>query len=234
MRVMRIHFLQHVAFETPGLIGEWAVQRGHTLTGTRLDLGAPLPALDTFDLLLVMGGPMSVNDEEIYPWLRPEKQLIAAAMAAGKFVIGVCLGSQLLAGVLGSTIYRNKEKEIGWFPVRTTSAGSLFEDMPAEFTVFHWHGETYDIPAGATHLAFTAGCRSQAFETERCLGLQFHMEMTESIIEDLLLHCASDLGSGPYQQPPQEIRAEMWRLQPARDLLFTLLDRVSTRAFVVA
>ncbi|MBN9663938.1 MAG: amidotransferase [Acidobacteria bacterium] len=231
---MRIHFLQHVAFENPGLIGEWAVERGHSLTGTRLDLAEPLPALDTFDLLLIMGGPMSVNDEHIYPWLRPEKQLIADTMAAGKFVIGVCLGSQLLAGVLGSPVYRNREKEIGWFPVQTTGAGSLFEDMPSEFTVFHWHGETYDLPAGATLLASTAGCRSQAFETGRCLGLQFHMEMTEPIIQDLLVHCAADLGSGPYQQPPQEIREEMWRLKPARDRLFTLLDRVSTRAFVVA
>ncbi|MGC4054061.1 MAG: type 1 glutamine amidotransferase [Paludibaculum sp.] len=234
MKAMRIHFLQHVAFETPGLIGEWAVQRGHSLSGTRLDLGQPLPPLDTFDLLLVMGGPMSVNDEHLYPWLKPEKQLIADTMAAGKFVIGVCLGSQMLAGVLGSTIFRNAEKEIGWFPVRTTGAGSLFEDMPAEFTVFHWHGETYEIPAGATHLAYTAGCRSQAFETEHCLGLQFHMEMTENIIQDLLVHCASDLGAGPYQQPPGGIRSEMWRLNAVRELLFALLDRVATRAFVVA
>ncbi len=231
---MRIHFLQHVAFETPGLIGEWAGQRGHVLAGTRLDLGEPLPALNSFDLLLVMGGPMSVNDEDLYPWLRPEKQLIADAMAAGKFVIGVCLGSQMLAGVLGSTIYRNQEKEIGWFPVRTTGAGSLFEDMPAQFTVFHWHGETYDIPAGATHLASSAGCRSQAFETERGLGLQFHMEMTEPIIQDLLVNCAADLGSGAYQQTADGIRSEMWRLAETRALLFALFDRVANRVFVVA
>ncbi|MGJ5817437.1 type 1 glutamine amidotransferase [Paludibaculum fermentans] len=231
---MRIHFLQHVAFETPGLIGEWAGQRGHSLTGTRLDLGEPLPSLESFDLLLVMGGPMSVNDEHIYDWLRPEKRLIAAAMAAGKFVLGVCLGSQMLAEVLGSTIYRNQEKEIGWLPVHTTGTGSLFEDMPAEFTVFHWHGETYDIPPGATHLASTAGCRSQAFETDRCLALQFHMEMTEPIIQDLLAHCAGDLGLGPYQQPADQIHSETWRLAETKRLLFTLLDRVSTRVFVVA
>ncbi|QOY88449.1 type 1 glutamine amidotransferase [Paludibaculum fermentans] len=231
---MRIHFLQHVAFETPGLIGEWAGQRGHALTGTRLDLGEPLPALDSFDLLLVMGGPMSVNDEDVHAWLRPEKQLIADAMAAGKFVIGICLGSQMLAGVLGSAIYRNKEKEIGWFPVHTTGAGSLFEGMPSEFTVFHWHGDTYDIPKGAVHLATTAGCRSQAFETERCLGLQFHLEMTEGIIKDLLVQCAADLGAGAYQQPADGIRLEMWRLAQTRTLLFALLDRVSSRVFVVA
>ncbi|WP_321469970.1 type 1 glutamine amidotransferase [uncultured Paludibaculum sp.] len=231
---MRIHSLQHVAFESPGLIGEWAAERGYPIAGTRLDLGEPLPSLDDFDLLLVMGGPMSVNDEAEHPWLRPEKQLIATAMAAGKFVIGVCLGSQMLAEVLGAHVYRNREKEIGWFPVQPTGSGGLLSGLPAEFTVFHWHGETYDIPAGVLHTAETPACRSQAFETERCLGLQFHMEMTAPIIEELLVHCASDLGPGPYQQTADQIRAGLWRVEPARALLYPLLDRVARRAFVVA
>lgn len=231
---MRIRYLQHIAFESPGLIADWAAERGHSLDGTRLDLDDPLPTLDEFDLLVVMGGPMSVNDEANYPWLLPEKRLIGDALATGKFVLGVCLGSQMLAEVLGSRVVRNPEKEVGWYPVQTTGAGTLFSALPSEFTVFHWHGETYEIPPGAAHLAQTPGCRSQAFETAHALGLQFHMEMTAPIIEQLLVHCAADLGPGPYRQTAEAIRAELPRADEAKALLFPLLDRVAQRAFVVA
>lgn len=234
MEDMRIRYLQHIAFESPGLIADWAAGWGYPIAGTRLDLGEPLPSVDDFDLLVVMGGPMSVNDEADYPWLRPEKRLIAAAMAAGRFVIGVCLGSQMLAEVLGARVFPNAEKEVGWFPVQTTGAGTLFAGLPSEFTVFHWHGETYDLPAGAVHLASTPGCRNQAFENEHALGLQFHMEMTTPIIEQLLVHCAADLGPGLYRQTADQIRAELPRVQAAQALLFPLLDRAAQRAAVVA
>src|SRR5262245_33196678 len=134
---MRIHVLQHVRHEGPGHIQSWAKSRGHVLGRTRQCDREPLPALDAFDWLVVMGGPMSVHDEAIHPWLPGEKRLIDEAIGARKRVLGVCLGAQLVAQVLGGRVTRATQKEIGWFPVRRADGAlaSPFGSAVAEETL---------------------------------------------------------------------------------------------------
>jgi len=148
---------------------------------------------------------MSVHDEGLYPWLRQEKRFIASAIAAGKAVVGICLGAQLIAQVLGARVYPNAMKEIGWFPVErtpeaaTTRLGAL---LPASFEAFHWHGETFDLPADAVHLARSDACTHQAFiYGERVVALQFHLETTRPGVEALSAHCAAEIRPGPFVQP---------------------------------
>ncbi|HET7101528.1 MAG TPA: type 1 glutamine amidotransferase [Terriglobia bacterium] len=231
---MRIHIIQHVVFEGPGAIAEWALERGHSKTFTRQPRGEKLPALDTFDFLVVMGGPMSANDDSRFAWLAAEKRLIAEAVQRRKAVLGVCLGAQLVAQVLGARVYRNREKEIGWFPVRLTpeaAASGLFGGLPEEMTVLHWHGETFDMPHGAVRLAESVVCRNQAFELDgRVLGLQFHLEVTPQGLEDLIQHSAADLERGPSTQTGGEMRGSVHLGQALRPVLDTVLDRLAGAA----
>jgi GMP synthase-like glutamine amidotransferase len=215
--LVRIHVLQHVPFEGLGSIERWAAGRRAEITWTRFyesALASQLPNLAEVDLLIALGGPMSVNDEEELPWLRSEKHFIAQAIREEKAVLGICLGAQLIASSLGARVYPGSEKEIGWFPVfvrRPTpqsSVGDLGFSFPEETTVFHWHGETFDLPPGATHLASNSVTRNQAFRIgSRVIGLQFHLETTPESAAALLDHCGSELiPGGTYIESPQEIR----------------------------
>ena len=207
---MRIQVLQHVPFEGPARIADWAGRRGHSLAVTRLDAGDSLPALSTFDRLVVMGGPMGVGDRDAHPWLVPEQAFIAAAVAAGKSVVGVCLGAQLIAAALGARVFRNPHKEIGWVPVRLTSQArglGLWDDLPDSLPAFHWHGDTFELPDGAVHLATSAACRQQAFLLHgRVLGLQFHLESTPASVAALCRACAHELVAARWVQTAAEIR----------------------------
>jgi GMP synthase-like glutamine amidotransferase len=201
---MKIHYFQHVAFETPDGIAEWAQTGGHTLTGTRFDLGERPPQHDEIDLLVVMGGPMSVGDTEQYPWLEVEKRYIAQAIGRNSRVLGVCLGAQLIADVLGARVFANRHKEIGWYPVTLTDAGRqdpLFREFPSEFPAFHWHGDTFELPAGAAWLAASAACAHQAFRYgPHVVGLQFHLELSLEGVQRLIQHCGSELQPAPHIQ----------------------------------
>ena len=193
---MRAHYLQHVPFEGLGSIETWLHSAHASISATRLYEEAHFPALESFDLLIIMGGPMSVNDDEIYPWLAREKAFIAAAIAADKAVLGICLGAQLIAAACGATIYANPLKEIGWFPITPipgSGAGSFCFDEPA--TVFHWHGETFTLPPGAHHLARSAACNHQAFQLagKAVIGLQFHLETTPESLRGMVQHCGEEL-----------------------------------------
>jgi GMP synthase-like glutamine amidotransferase len=208
---MRIHVLQHVPFEGPARIAYWARKQGHGLTVSHLYAGDPLPEIDAFDRLVVMGGPMGVADEAEHSWLRPEKARIADAIAAGRSVVGICLGAQLIAEALGARVYRNAHKEIGWFPIQLTDAGRahpLCEGLPAEQTVFHWHGDTFDPPAGAAHLAHSAGCAHQAFALgHRVLGLQFHLESTPDSVDAICANAAAEIVPDTYVQTAEQMGA---------------------------
>ncbi|MBN9657586.1 MAG: type 1 glutamine amidotransferase [Acidobacteria bacterium] len=229
---MNVCCLQHVPFEGPGHIAAWAAVRDHEFTFARPYLDGRLPCVTDFDLLVVMGGPMSVHDEAAHPWLVAEKRLIARCLAAGKFVLGVCLGSQLLAEVLGARVYRNQFKEIGWFPLAQCmgeSASHLFRSLPPRFTGFHWHGETYDLPPGTAHLASSTGCRVQAFEHPYALGLQFHLEVTPEGLAGLIRECSSNIGSGPYEQTPEQILAGADHCGASENMLVQILDSIEAR-----
>lgn len=196
---LRIHYLQHVPFEGPGSIATWARARGHAITRTRFFGTDPLPDPDEIDWLIIMGGPMGVYDEGEHPWLRQEKEFIRQAIAGGKTVIGVCLGAQLIAHVLGARVYPNPQKEIGWFPVRLTAEASLSgpaDDIPRELMVFHWHGDTFDLPENAVRIASSEACRNQGFlYNERVLGLQFHPEATASSVGEMVKAGAEELST---------------------------------------
>src|SRR5512145_2292915 len=173
--MMRLSLLQHVSFEGPGAIADWAASHA-TLQITRLDRGDALPRVDELDGLIVMGGPMGVGDEQAFPWLRAEKQLIAEALAAERRVLGICLGAQLVASALGARVRANAHKEIGWHRLEwSTEARSHFGFLPSTSVVFHWHGDTFDLPEHTLALASSAACRNQGFVARggRVLALQF-------------------------------------------------------------
>ncbi len=208
---MRISVLQHVPFEGPARIAHWARSRGHALQISHLYAGDALPHADAFDRLVVMGGPMGVGDEATYSWMRPEKDCIADAIAAGRSVVGICLGAQFIAEVLGARVYRNPLKEIGWLPVRLSAAGreaELTAPLPPQLTVFHWHGDTFELPPGAVHLAESDGCAQQAFLFDgRVLGLQFHLESTPESVDAICTHCADEIVPATYVQDAARMRA---------------------------
>jgi GMP synthase-like glutamine amidotransferase len=204
---MRAHYLQHVPFEGLGSIADWLAAAGAEVTRTALYAGDPLPALAGLDLLVAMGGPMSVNDEAQYRWLVAEKRFVRAAIERGVPVLGVCLGAQVMASATGARVYRNQEKEIGWFPVTAVEvADDTVLRFPATLEAFHWHGETFDLPAAAVHLARSAGCAHQAFQLgSAAIGLQFHLETTAESARALVDQCRDELVSGRYIQSETQI-----------------------------
>ncbi len=225
---MRMAVLQHVPFEGPAAIGDWASARGVAASVAHLYRGDPLPALDSFDTLAAMGGPMSANDEAVYDWLAPEIAFVREAIAGGKIVLGVCLGAQIIAKALGGRVYKGREKEIGWFPVERAGEHPFFERLPAKFVAFHWHGETFSLPGGAVRLASTPSTDNQAFAIgATVLGLQFHLEATKESVDALIEHAASDIEGGPFQQRPDEIRAGAGHCAEMRPHLFRLLDTLA-------
>lgn len=205
---MRVHVLQHVPFEGLGSIAEELAARQASPGFTRFFAHDALPAPAAVDLLIVLGGPMSANDTAELPWLNGEKAFLREAIALGIPTLGVCLGAQLIASALGAPVYRSPLSEIGWFPVHaTTTAGPVFR-FPATFTPFHWHSDTFDLPAEAVHLARSSACENQAFQLGRhVLGLQFHLEATPASVAALVANSRADLVAGPFVQPAETLLA---------------------------
>ena len=231
---MRIHYLQHVPFEDAANIVPWAEANGHTVGVTRLYQDDPLPPLDAFDWLVIMGGPMNIYEHDRYPWLVREKEFIAGAIRRNKLVLGICLGGQLIADVLGGRVTRNREKEIGWFPVSlTTTAGRspIFQALPQQFLPFHWHGDTFSIPPQAVHMAQSEACANQAFQYgERVVGLQFHLDYSAASIRTMIDHCADELVESPYIQTSHDVLADAARADQIEALLGCLLDAMARQA----
>lgn len=204
---LKVHVLQHVPFEDIGSMATWLNARGAKVSYTRFFENAILPRLNGFDLVIVMGGPMSVNDESILPWLRHEKQFIREAVRRDVPLLGVCLGAQLIASALGAQVYRTSQKEIGWFSIEALPAPPGNFCFPEKCMVFHWHGESFDLPSGAVRLARSAICENQAFQIgKNVIGLQFHLETTPESVQALLDNCANDLVPGPYIQTASALR----------------------------
>ena len=203
-----IHWLQHVPFEGLGSIEPWLINQGHNLFCTRLWAGDDFPPLDTFDVLIVMGGPMGVYDHDEYPWLLEEKQFIGEVVAQEIPTLGICLGAQLLADTLGAEVFANPVKEIGWFPVSRNDRvpGFLASALPLEMTVFHWHGDTFAIPEDAVSLYSSKACQHQAFlYKNHVLGLKFHLETTRDSAAALIDNCRSELVQADWIMTEQEI-----------------------------
>lgn len=232
MKTRRIHCFQHVDFEDPGFITSWALANNTEISFTHFGQNNPIPGEDEFDLLLIMGGPMSTCEEDKYPWLHEEKKAISHFIQRGKKVLGICLGSQLLAEVLGAKVYPNNTKEIGWFNIYATDEGRqyLFDNKINSLPVFHWHGDTFDLPEGADWLAYSEVCRNQAFAwKEQVIGLQFHLEITEENLEKMLYHGVNELVPDLYIQPPEIIKANKHHISNCNHYMAEILAKLLTQ-----
>lgn len=225
---MNIHYFQHAPFEALGSIADWVASHKYNLTATKFFESTETPDVHDIDVLIIMGGPFNIYEEETYPWLKIEKAYIKQAIEAGKIVVGVCLGAQLIADVLGSKIYPNAHKEIGWFPLQvTTPTHPLVQDLPSELMAFHWHGDTFDLPKGAVHLFQTPVCQHQGYLVDnRILGLQFHFEMTPSSLEAIIENCRKEMVDAPYIQTKAHILKHQAYTKQANQWLAELLDKL--------
>lgn len=226
---MRLHAIQHVEFEGPALIAEWASSRGHEIT-TSLASSGQFPATDDVDFLVVLGGPMDADDELASPWLHAEKRYVAEGIASGRPVLGVCLGAQIIAEVLGGEVRRNAEREIGWFEVARTEFAAdepLVAEWPERAVVGHWHGDTFALAAGMRPVLSSEACANQAFVFDRrVVGLQFHIEWTEASLARLVENCANEIAAGGrwVMTAEQMLSEARGHIAENRGLLFSLLD----------
>jgi GMP synthase-like glutamine amidotransferase len=236
---MRVVCLQHIDYEGPDKIADWAAARGHALE-TVIPLFESFPDVSDVDMLVVLGGPMGAYEDSAYPWLAAEKRYIAEVAAAGRRVLGVCLGAQLVAVALGGTAYPHTVREVGWFPVRLTNSGRYgrsLSALPETFLAALWHGDTYDLPEGMKSAASSDACDDQAFETEngRVVGVQFHLEWTtESLVGLVQRHpdwLAVEPGAaGPTVATATELLSQLPALARGHELLYALLDRMEALA----
>jgi GMP synthase-like glutamine amidotransferase len=229
---MRIYCLQHFEPEEAGLIGKWAVERGHEFITVRLYKGDALPLAATpEDGIVIMGGPMNVDEDDKFPWLTAEKAFLAAHAKAGGRLFGVCLGGQLIARSLGAKVTKNAQKEIGWLPVHfhlDARSEGPFKGFPATLVALQWHGDTFAIPAGAKHAASSEVCAHQAFNVgHKVIGLQFHFEAETQEVCDFVKCFDDELAEGgPYVQRPKEILMGLDSYAAeCRKALYILLDR---------
>lgn len=226
---MRIHVLQHSSINTLGTIEEYAKIKNHRLESTRFYETKNPPELDSFDLLIIMGGPIGIYDYEENPWLRDEKAFIKTAIETGKTILGICLGAQLLADILGARVYENRHMEMGWFPVRAPGGENkpkFLAGLPDEITFFHWHSRTFDLPAGAVQLFESEGCKNQGFiYNSRVVALQFHPEVNEDRIQNLIKRFGDGIVNGPFVQKKEEMLGKKKYLAATKEFMFLILDK---------
>jgi GMP synthase (glutamine-hydrolysing) len=224
---MNIHAFYHASFEGLGSIKQWISQSGYSLTETHWYKTNPMiPEIRNIDVLIVMGGPMGIYDESAFPWLAQEKKFIREAISLHKKVLGICLGAQLIADALGAKVYSNQYKEIGWFPIQGSNVEhDLTSFFPKSQIVFHWHGDTFDLPDDADLLASSEACRNQAFcWNDSVLGLQYHLEVELNDVEIMVKNGNYELVDAPFIQKSQEILGETRYFESNKALLFRLLD----------
>lgn len=224
---VRVHCFQQVPEEGLACILDRLVFHQVQLSYTRFYMQDPLPQVDDFDFLIVMGGPMSVYEEDKYPWLKDQKILIKQAVEEGKAVLGICLGSQFIASALGAKVYSGKQKEIGWFPLNITEMGQELLSIPEGHSVFHWHGDTFDLPEGAQLLASSASTPHQGFAVgDKVVALQFHLEVNEEAIEAMTTSFAEELQQSAYVQDAETIKAGLSYISENQKVMFALVDRL--------
>jgi GMP synthase-like glutamine amidotransferase len=228
---MHIHYFQHVPFEGLGSIADWISRKGHQLSFTRWYEQPASQLPENIDMLIIMGGTMGVYEIEQFPWIKTELQLIEEAIKKNIKVLGICLGAQLIASALGADVYPQNQKEIGWYPLDVSfqgQAAALDKVFPQHFPTFHFHGDMFDIPQGATRFAASAAGPHQAFiKGDRVIGLQFHLEMTPESIEDIVGHNAEVLeAGGPFVQQAPAIRQHFDLLPVNNKIMFRLLDHL--------
>lgn len=228
---MRIHFFQHDAMEGIGTLGALLSERGWSASHTFWHQGEVPPDPSTWDLLVVMGGPMNIYEDHLFPWLVQEKAYLDRCIAQDRPILGVCLGAQLLADRLGGSVTRNAYSEIGWSELFVDplmrSKDALFEAFPETARVFQWHGDTFACPPGAQPVGRTTACENQGFVKGNAIGLQFHLELDPDSLKGLI--AAQDKFEGPYVQTPEVFLADQEGFRMNRQWLGGLLDRIASR-----
>ena len=226
----RIHYFQHAAFEGLGSIERWAIENSHILTSTKFHEDPRIPDIKGIDWLIIMGGPMNIYEEDKYPWLRQEKDFTLKAIRAGKTVVGICLGSQLIADVLGAKIQPNTKKEIGWFNITATDQGistGILAGIETTLEVFHWHGDTFDLPGQTIPLYESEACKNQAFlYKNNVLGLQFHLEITAPDLKKMIENGRHELQEDIYVQSEKEMITRSNHTASLNRKLSLILDRL--------
>lgn len=225
---MKVHIFQHVHFEWIGILEEWVRSNYHQLTATRFYESFQLPECEEKDLLIIMGGPMGAMDEAKYPWLKEEKRCVEQFIKAGKKVLGICLGSQIISDVLGARVYPAKKKEIGWFtvfnPESTRMPHPVFTINQSQ-TVFHWHGDTFDLPEGASHLYSSVVCPNQGFLWKKqVLGFQFHFEVTPHSMIQMIDHGEHEIIPSPTIQTRQQMLEQQHFMQASNEKILKIMD----------
>lgn len=227
---MRVHFIQHVDFEGPAELLNWAEERGYSVTVSKMHNRDLFPEIDDFDMLIVMGGPMSVSDSGKYPWIIREKEFIRRSINQDKIVVGICLGAQMIADVLDGTVRKNRYKEIGWFPVKKSyfiSKNKVFQEIEKEPLFFHWHGETFDIPKKAKRIFKSQACKNQAFQFgNKVFGFQFHFEMNEEAIKTLVKNCGEELIDDKYIQPDVNSLLNRENIAKSNEVMKIIMDNI--------
>ncbi len=219
---MTISIWQHVEFEGPAAIAEWAGERGHTLEIVRADYGDPFTVRDA---LVVLGGPMGVYDS--LPFLSSEKAALKSYINRGGKVFGICLGAQLIADALGAKVYSSGTREAGWRKVGFAKH-PLTDSLGEEAIVFHWHGDTFDLPPGAELLASNDAFKSQMFCAKggKVLATQFHFETTRESMEEILEADSGYLDfDSPFVQDFDDILLGAKHIGKVNELLFRVLDK---------
>jgi len=228
MKPVRICFIQHVEFEKPALIEDWAIEKKCSYSIVHLYKNEQLPSLVDFDFLIIMGGSMGVYDDLKFPWIKTELEFINNSINAGKAILGICLGAQLIAAALGSKVYRGLHKEIGWFPVNFSLKNPI--DFPAKLTVFHWHGDTFDLPEKAQLIASSEAIINQAFiYKEKVIALQFHLEIKDKSVSSMIENCSADITHGEFVQTIEKIKEGTFYIPENKKILYELLSELSNR-----
>ena len=222
---MRLHYIQHVPFENLANIEIWAKENNFEITSTKIFNEDTFPENTDFDLLVIMGGPMSVYEENRYPWLKNEKEFVKKTISSGKKILGICLGAQLIADTLGADVYKGN-KEIGWYEIYKTATHPVINGINKILQGFHWHGDTFDIPDGGIRLFESEKTPNQGFiYNNKVLALQFHLEVTPERVEELIENSGNDMqGDGLIQDRETIIKLTKKYESEAKKILFTLLD----------
>jgi len=231
---MNIQCFTHVPFEGPAVIADWAKAKGHELSLSRFHEGEDPPDPGNTDMLVIMGGPMSVFDYPTHPWLKEETAWVKDFISSGKPVIGICLGAQIIAAALGAEVYPGPYKEIGWYNLRFLPCLGdyrICRDLPSVRKVFHWHGDTFNLPQGAVRIAESKAFANQGFMLNgKVIALQFHLEVKASSVKSLVKNCGDELVEGPYIQQADAILSEKGPYRENQRLMFEIMDYLAGRA----
>jgi GMP synthase-like glutamine amidotransferase len=221
---------RHACCEGAGYLGTFLAQHAIPWCEVRIDKGEAVPAsVDDYSGIVLMGGPMSVNDD--LPWIPPLLQLIQQAVQADVPLLGHCLGGQLISKALGGVVSKNPVKEIGWGDVQVADhavARDWFGDLQG-FNSFHWHGETFTVPEGATHVLSSAYCANQAYVMGKHIGLQCHIEMTPSMVKIWTEQWKSDIASSAASPAVQSADTMLAGVEADCEVLHRVADKVYSR-----